>query len=224
MTDNRSSEPPQQRLTKIEIEAIRLAFVKWQTPEKLYNQFDKIADKIGTLNFFNQSGLTVLRDAYVASIFALTQNSERVRLIEDRWPDFEIENDQATNKYEIVEAFEPNRLRGEEYRLNANRVVFDPVENWIARAEAAPIWIEVACKKKAAKNYSEKVGLVVYLSLCEFGIRQTEVESCFGKATEILKDKFSSVWVLWNESAYLLWSNGQSVSLTSFKLQKRRAF
>jgi hypothetical protein len=81
------------------------------------------------------------------------------------------------------------------------------VENWIARAEQAPIWLEAACRKKASKKYSTRSNLVIYLNLGEYGIRQKEVERSFPSATAAAKDSFNSVWILWKKRAYLVWES-----------------
>jgi hypothetical protein len=113
---------------------------------------------------------------------------------------------EIVESFEAVEADEPGRKRGREYKEDNGEVEFDGVENWIARANAAPAWIEAVCRKKAAKRYGGRTNLVVYLNMNEFGIRQSEVVSSFAHATEVAKDAFDSVWVFWHQRAYRIWA------------------
>ena len=85
----------------------------------------------------------------------------------------------------------------------------DLLEDIFARAEQAHNWIAAACQKKADKRYTGRANLVVYLNLSEYGIRQMEVEACFPSATEVAKDNFEAVWVLWKKRTYPVWRNGQ---------------
>ena len=84
------------------------------------------------------------------------------------------------------------------------------MEDWIARVEQAPAWLEAACRNKADKRYGARANLVIYLNLSEYGIRQTEVGSSFLSATSAVKDSFDAVWVLWKERAYLVWKSGKA--------------
>ncbi|MCH8154044.1 MAG: DUF2587 domain-containing protein [Proteobacteria bacterium] len=104
-----------------------------------------------------------------------------------------------------VEADDPERRRGDEYRNSTGEIEDDPVEDWVARAGQAPEWLKTACRKKAGKRYGGRTNLVIYLNLSQFGIRQSEVEACFPSATEAVNDTFEAVWVLWKKRAYQVW-------------------
>ena len=65
---------------------------------------------------------------------------------------------------------------GKEYLTDSDIELDDPVEDWIARADAIPEALETAIRKKVAKRYGSGVWLVVYLNLGEYGIRQQQTE------------------------------------------------
>ena len=115
---------------------------------------------------------------------------EKLRLINDNWPDFELIIDGRLESFEAVEAHDPNRRRGDEYKAACGEAKNDPIEEWIARAEQAPVWLHTACERKLAKHYDRPINLVIYLNLMEYDIRQKEVEACFRPATEGAKDAF----------------------------------
>ena len=201
----------QPRLSPEEIRELKAALAEWQTPAQMSNAASEANSQIGAEVFFNQAGLGFLRDAWVAASFGDAIGAKKVRLVADRWPDFEIEHDSQLEAFEIVEADAPNRRRGEEYRGTPRGIEEDPVEDWEARAEDAPNWIRAACEKKAGKGYdtTAEASLLVYLNMNEFGIRQEEVESSFADATGAAKDAFAAVWVLWKSKAYRVWEGGQ---------------
>lgn len=55
--------------------------------EKLVGQEN---NNLGSTHFFNQSGLDFLRDAWIAAEFGTLRRAEKVRLVSDNWPDFEL--------------------------------------------------------------------------------------------------------------------------------------
>ncbi len=193
------------RLTTSEILDLSNRLTEWQTPIEMRDLVSSTMDDLGSTNFFNQSGLAFIRDAWIASEFGWLRDATSVRLVPDNWPDFELSIAGRVESFEAVEADNPERRRGLDYRHGLDEVVGDPIEDWIARAEMAPSWLKAACQKKAEKRYSGRTGLVVYLNLDECGIRQSEVEACFPSATASVKDAFEAVWVLWKKKAYRVW-------------------
>lgn len=171
---------------------------------------DETTSRIGSVDYFNQGGLAFLRDAWIAAKFGRIRQAEIVRLVADIWPDFELKLGGQVESFEAVEADDPGRRRGDEYRNCIREIEHDPVEDWIARAEQAPAWVETACRIKADKRYSAGANLVIYLNLSEYGIRQNAVERSFQAATTAVKDSFDTVWVLWKKRAYLIWKSGKA--------------
>lgn len=199
------------RLDREEIAELKQQLAEWQTPESMSLLLDEIMNQIGSVDLFNQGGLAFLRDAWTAAEFGKIRRAEFVRLVADIWPDFELKLGDQIERFEAVEADDPERRRGDEYRRSIGEIEDDPVEDWVARAEQAPAWLEAACRIKANKRYGADAELVIYLNLSEYGIRQNEVESLFPTATSVVKDSFHAVWVLWKKRAYLVWKNGKAV-------------
>jgi hypothetical protein len=196
------------RLSPDDISRLKRHYAEWRTPEELSLLVDETMDRLGSADLFKQPGLAFVRDAWIAAAFGKRRNADRVRLIDDTWPDFELMIGGQTEAFEAVEADDPQRRRGDEYETNTGRLTPDRVEDWIARAEQASAWLTGACAKKVGKRYAKRENLVIYLNLGEYGIRQKEVEGCFESATAAAKDAFDAVWVLWKERAYLVWRGG----------------
>ena len=192
-----------ERHEKVNLEA-RLC--RWQTPQDMQALVADAMDCLGSSNLFNQTGLAFLRDAWIAAEFGLSWNAETARLVTENWPDFELSAGGKVQAFEAVEADDPMRRRGDEYRYGVGEVEDDPIEDWIFRSEQAPCWIEAACRKKLAKRYAGDASLVIYLNMNEYGIRQVEVEACFASATDSAKNHFESVWILWKSRGYQVWS------------------
>ena len=199
------------RLTRKEIAELKPRLAQWQAAAVMSRVVDDTMERIGSTNLFNQGGLAFLRDAWIAAEFGKLRKAECVRLVADTWPDFELAIAGSTERFEAVEADDPARRRGDEYRNSAGRAEHDPVEAWIERAEQMPAWLSSACRKKAAKRYGGPASLVIYLNPGEYGIRQKEIEASFASATAPVKDVFDAVWVLWKNQAYRVWQDGQRV-------------
>ena len=201
------------RLNPAEIADLKKRYCEWQLPEDLSSRVDATMDRLGSVDLFNQPGLAFVRDAWIAAQFGRCRKANQIRLVGDTWPDFELMIEERIEAFEAVEADDPRRRRGDEYENDTGGATSDRVEDWIARAEQAPVWLEAACTKKVDKRYDKHCGkranLVIYLNLSEYDIRQKEVESCFASSTSSAKDAFDTVWVLWKERAYLVWNQGR---------------
>jgi len=178
--------------------------------EKRY--VDAVNDRMGSKDFFNQAGVEFLRDAWAAGEFGALRGAGDVRLVADEWPDFELRLNGTLERFELVEADLPGRRRGEEYREAEVRaasggvgVENDPVEAWIERAERVPEALRAAIKKKIGKHYATRSSLLIYLNIGEFGIRQQEIEASFPPSTELARDEFQAIWILWKKKAYRPW-------------------
>ena len=114
---------------------------------------------------------------------------ERVRLAgpfarwlrEDRRQDTQYRNNQYPCR--------PDAWR--EYRV-CKTVRMDPVENWIAR-RVHPHYLRQAI---AAKAYGSPCGLIVYLNINEFGIRQAESEHAIEAANGCSRELSCSLALL----------------------------
>jgi hypothetical protein len=101
---------------------------------------------------------------------------ERVRLASqsERWPDGYVKLSGKTHNIEITSTHGGRRL-GKEYR-EVKAPTLDPVNNWVARAESIPRYLDEAIGAKSRKNYGSACWLVVYLNINEYDIRQKETE------------------------------------------------
>lgn len=201
------------RLSKSEIRDTKREFEKWHSSDSMKKLFDEVSTKLGSENFFNQSGLSFLREAFIACKFASAIEAQKIRLVQDNWPDFEIIANGKLLTFEIVEADDPIRKRGLEYRSDTLEIIDDPIEDWIARSNQAGDWIRSACQWKFEKHYTSGSNLVIFLNMNEWGIRQNEIVSIFPESTEIIKDSFDSVWILWKNKIYNIWKNGKFISI-----------
>lgn len=165
---------------------------------------------MGSTDFFNQPGVTFLRDAWAAAKFGRLRDAQQVRLVseQDQWPDFEIQLDNSVERFEFVEALR-QRKRANEYREAERRLATgesaarqDPVEEWYARAKEALPAVREAAQKKAAKRYPAGAGLLVYLNINEWGVCQTQIEAGFAEAAAPALARFASTWILWKERLY----------------------
>jgi hypothetical protein len=201
-----TSVPDTARITRGRKDALKASLCEWQLPESML----RLVASIPSDPFLTQAGLEFLQDAWIGAEFARLRHVPRVRLIADTRPDFEIEIDGRVDRFEAVEVLEAGRRRGDEYRAGGNVVTeFDPIEDWVARADHAPRWIEEACRKKASMGYDPLTNLIVYLNLGEYGVRQKEIERSFETATAGAKERFHTLWILWKQHTYLVWEEGR---------------
>lgn len=191
------------RLSADEISILKLRLCEWLNPSEMQKIVDSVNTDIGSEVLFNQAGLAFLRDAWIAAEVAIIQGADLVRLVSDEWPDFEVRINHETKQYEAVEADDPARRRGDEYKnLEDGEMEEDPVGDWIERANQSSQWIANACSKKAKKRYAANVNLIVYLNMSEFGIRHDEVLSNFSGAVSSAKNSFEEIWILWKKKLY----------------------
>ena len=197
-----------QRLSKIEVDALRHAVEQWQSPAELAQSVDHITSDV----LFNQSGLQFVRDAMIGSTFASLRKASQVRVVADEWPDFELRVENRLDRFEATEALDPRRRRGPEYRFEdttqaVNSVTYEKIS---ADADLAPSWLADACRKKAEKAYSTKINLAVYFNFGEYGWRHKEILAQLETASAPAKDAFASVWIMWKERLYLTWQDGKA--------------
>lgn len=206
------------KLTKHEKREHRLFFERWRTPDEVFDQYDRIVDHMGDADLFSQAGADFLFEAWAAATFVRLRGGELCRLVpaHEHWPDFQTRIAGRIERWEFTEVDVPGRRRGDEYRKRREHeppgqsiVWDDPVEAWIQRAEKAPAAIRQRCEAKAAKRYSGQAGLLIYLNIGEFGIRQHEIEASFEDSTAAVKEVFAEVWILWKGKLYCIWRGGQ---------------
>jgi hypothetical protein len=192
-------------LTSEEIDLEAKWLSEWHTPAEMAQCVDSLMDRLGSADLFNQPGLEWLRDAWGAATFGALRNASSARLVREPWPDFEVRVDGRVEAFEFTEADLEGRRRGAEYRDAGEGVEDDPLEEWIERANQVPARLKDAAERKAAKRYPVSASLLIYLNINEYGIRQAEIEACFGPTTDCARDAFKSVWILWKQRAYEVW-------------------
>lgn len=187
---------------------------QWMSPADMAAQFDALSAITGDLLFeHGENGF--IRDAYIAAGFASARGASRVRLADDP-PDFEIELDGVTHKFEATEADIPGRRRGKEYKdargkpPEARLVGQDVINAGIA---AVPVALRAAAEGKVAKArknpaYDPSWGLVILQNCATSGCGHDAVEASFDHATEPASAAFAEVWVLWGGDAYRTWPPG----------------
>jgi hypothetical protein len=90
------------------------------------------------------------------------------------------------------------RKLGDEYREVGDLTVeMDPVEDWVARGESIPKYLDEAISAKSKKRYSAPCWLVVYLNISEWGIRQTQTEVTITQVKARYASSFEAISVLW---------------------------
>lgn len=193
------------RLTKAEVEAGSIWAHSWRSAVEMLAHAEDLMVKLGPADHLNQPGLAFVREAWAAAVFGQQRGAGAVRLVADNWPDLELRFGNVVEAYEFVEADLPGRERGREYREAAAKgypVEDWPVKEWVEAARIAPMALRTAAEKKAAKGYPATAGLLIYLNINEFGIRQREVEASFAEAVQPAEGRFTSVWVLWKSRCY----------------------
>jgi len=143
-----------------------------------------------------------LHDAYVLAEFADRMCVDKVRLQRrsEQWPDGFVEVSKKTYNVEVTSTHDGRKL-GDEYR-NVSAPTLDPVENWVARAESIPKYLDECFRKKINKRYEGHCWQVVYLNIDEYDIRQHETEKVISEVKARYANAFDALWVLWKGKIY----------------------
>lgn len=201
------------RLAQQEIENIRAELAAWHPPPTMTARAADLMEQIGDSDFFNQPGLSFIREAWVAGMFGKCRAAECVRLVAADRPDIALRfSDAHEEGYEVAEADVP-RQRGGEYRAAESKRVLvgdGPVQQWATGPEAFDAIRRIAEKKslralelqRASMPYPPGTSLLIYLNVGDYGAHQDEIESTFQAAAMPAKDWFSVVWILWKLRAY----------------------
>jgi hypothetical protein len=153
--------------------------------------------------------LKFLHDADVIADFAILRGVDQVRLAAptENWPDGYVEIQGHTYNIEVTSTHGGRKL-GKEYGALRGKglvVEHDPVEDWIARADSIPSFLDKAIREKAdryAPACAAACWLVVYLNISEWGIRQNQTEQLIAGALLRYRDRFQNVSVLWKRKLY----------------------
>ncbi len=197
------SEP--RRLEPLEIKDWEARFQQPMSPHEMIELERRLARVVGSY-FFIQPGLQFQREAFVAGRLGLLSGASSVKLLPDDRPDCELVVSSDVRRYEITEADEPGRRRGDEYRLALEdsdpKPVDDPAEVVLARAAMVPQMLRDAAARKSLRDYGNDCGLVIYLNLSEYDWHRKEIEAAMPEAVSVACFKFREVIVLWKDRLY----------------------
>jgi hypothetical protein len=188
---------------KNELAQAHRALARWQSPADFIALVEKWESQTPKDVFLGSSG-GFLREAWVLAEYVKRVEVDRVRLSppDERWPDGYIETGRVAKSVEITEVMEPTRRRGDELKNPGPEMQMDPVENWVARAEAIPVALNDRIEAKAKKRYGSRAMLLVYLNISEYGIRQEETQLIIAEVKAQHTSTFESIVVLWKERLY----------------------
>jgi hypothetical protein len=186
-----------------EIQAARVRLARWQCAEAFYADTTALRERCAPPDYFLQSRLKFLHDAHVLAKFARLQGVDQVRLAshDENWPDGRVVIQNRRFNIEVTSTHGGRKL-GDEYRNSTRGWRFDPWENWEARANAIPKYLDDAISDKSKKNYASPCWLVVYLNIDEHGIQQIETEQVIAATKARYAAAFVDIAVLWKGKLY----------------------
>ena len=129
-------------------------------------------------------------------------DSVRLANASEQWPDGFVKIGEFVHKIEVTSTHGGRRL-GKEYRdISEPKLDWDPVENWVQRADAIPHYLEETIAAKSRKNYGSLCWLVVYLNMDEYGIRHRETARVIAEIKARYSANFEAVSILWKGQLY----------------------
>jgi hypothetical protein len=177
----------------------RTELAEWADPREFRRLVDGFHKRSRSKELFNDPKRNFLLDAWVFAQLTKHKHFHQVRLagVDEQWPDGYGRTEAGEQKIEVI----PGRHLGAEYRF-VGRIQHDPVENWIERAESIPSQLGKAVSNKVKKQYASPFGLVVYLNISEYGIRQVETERTIANIEDRYGSSFQDLWVLWKDRVF----------------------
>jgi hypothetical protein len=180
---------------------------RWWRPDELLDAALAAMRSVPEDEFMCDSAHQPTREALVACWFALRRPWNRdweVRPVPafERFPDMRLRSGgDDVRDFEIVESDLKNRRRCDEYRRAkalppGTAIPYEP-----ATKETALDEITRVIGQKAAKNYSTRPNLLVYVNLDEG--KPTSLDAW--SLREMYGPKFASAWLLWQAETFRLW-------------------
>lgn len=193
-------------LTTEEIDRAIDQLAKWQSAKVFSGHVMQLCSRCSSSDYFLQPRLKFLHDAFVLAEFAIKRNADQIRLASrnERWPDGQVKISTHTFNVEVTSTHGGRKL-GEEYRKTKGTelvVEYDPVEDWVARADSIPEYLDQAIRDKIDMNYSSPCWLVVYLNISEWDIRQEQIRQVIAGTISRYSDQFENISVLWKGRLY----------------------
>lgn len=203
--DDGNDAPPEQPLQDSELRDVHVGLTNPRAPRDFQAAVEALHWRTRAKELFNNPRQKFLLDAWTLAEFAVRLKSVDQAWLSgpnEQWPDGYVRVDSATKSVEVTIALLPGRKMGKEYLTDSDIELDDPVEDWIARADAIPEALETAIRKKVAKRYGSGVWLVVYLNLGEYGIRQQQTELVIAQIKQKYAGAFDALFVLWKDKVY----------------------
>jgi len=191
-------------LSVSELQAVHERLSNWQSPSEFKRITDTACARHKSREWFSNPRLKFLHDAFVLARFARDQRVDRVRLAprSEQWPDGHVRIGERTHNIEITSTHGGRKL-SDEYRNVTEKPKLDPVENWVARAESAPGYLEAAIIAKIRKRYASTCWLVIYLNTGgDYGIRQEQTKQAILSVKARYAANFEAISVRWNGKLY----------------------
>lgn len=215
------SEPAMRRITRQEQREWKARLEQPMSPAEMRRIWNECKAIIGS-QMLVQSGVEFLRDAFVAHRFAGAVGALSVRLIAEPRPDFATGIVNRCHRFEVTEADWRDRKRSDEYKFKhipeqvsgTAKVEYAP-ELFSMKADQAFEMVNRVATEKCDGRYEKTDGLVVYLQPGSWSDERRAVEATLPRATEIAREHFEEVWVLWGTRLYLLWQFGRRCLLNS---------
>jgi hypothetical protein len=190
-------------LTGADLPKAHAELAEWAEPGEFRRRVYGFHKRSRSKEIFNDPKRKFLLDAWVLSQLSKHQQFGQIRLAADgeEWPDGYVRTDRGELKIEVTTALFPGRQLGAEYRFEG-RMQYDPVEDWIERAESIPAQLDKVVSAKVEKHYGSPFALVVYLNISAYGIKQAETEQAIATIKDRYGSKFQHLWILWKDKVF----------------------
>jgi hypothetical protein len=198
---NASPGPP---LQDDELKAAHVTLTVPQSPRDFQASVTALRRRTTSKLLLNNPRQKFLRDAWTLAEFAVRLKSAEQAWLsgpDDQWPDGYVRVGRAVKSVEVTIALMPGRQMGKEYRSDSG-IEDDPVEDWIARADAIPEALEAAIQRKIGKRYGGGMWLAIYLNLNDYGVRQRQTELVIAQLKQKYAGAFDALYVLWKDKVY----------------------
>lgn len=174
----------------------------WQTAEAFRTAADAEGNRLQTAMVTGHH--SNVREAFVAARFApLAYPGRLIRLVANDPPDFELGPAPVVG-FEVAEALEPGRRRGDEYRTDAPgyQLLGDErlhPDNTVKVVKAS---LGAIALKKAAKAYDPATRLVVYLNITTAFTAEGRVLDAARDALRPAAIRFVEIWLYWKGAVF----------------------
>ncbi|WP_417468509.1 hypothetical protein [Maricaulis sp.] len=179
----------------------------WQTIGKVEETVQRGKAHFGE-DFVTSRDAKTLREAWIGLRYATAFGCDYMRMSDA--PDMELWSALGVRQWEIVEALDPWRRRGDEYRNPTDEPVFDDCLR--RRREILPT-IQRRADEKAAKRYGDRTSLLIYANMGLYGAFREEVEPSLHDVTSQASQTFQEVALYWEGRVYRLWRDQRALKL-----------